>query len=218
MAILKLQLDKPVEACLKYAKGKFYDSKFPGQDGQLMYSLTSGKCVFLPDTMDETFASKNIGADVPFVICMRKTRAGAKFYQVERLSDAAEPETPFDPPSKLESMLAASLAHEQQRKAAVTPSKSSLPPVAATEAPISQAPQQINPIAIVPAPERPRAGSLMASAMVAAVDACIIAQEYAQSKGLALAFGHEDIRAIAATLYIQHSKDPQYAQRAGGRQ
>ncbi len=230
MAILKLQLDEPVEVALKFAKGKFYESKFPGQDGQLMYSLTSGECVFLPESTDELFAGKGIGANEPIVLCLRKTRAGAKFLEVHKMSDAEEPAAPaLDPrrypdaagafesnlkaalaPSKLESQLAASITQQQQRKALA--SKLTPPVTAVTN---TTEPPSINPIAIVP---KPKAGSLMASALVAAIDACIIAQEYATSRGLAVTFAAEDLRAIAATLYIQHAKDPQYAQRAGGRQ
>jgi hypothetical protein len=206
---LKLQLDKPVEACLKYGKGKYYESRFPGQEGQLMYSLTSGECVFLPEDMDEQFAAKHIGAQDPFVICLRKTRSGAKFYEVHKLSDAVEPE----PPSKLERDLAASVAHVQRQRETANPSKSSpSPAVAASGGPTNP---PVNGIAVVP--DRPRGGSLMASALVAAVDALLIAQDYATAKGLTM-FSAEDVRAVANTLYIQHSKDPQYARAAGGRQ
>ena len=55
----------------------------------------------------------------------------------------------------------------------------------------------------------PRASSVMGRALMAAIDAASQAQEYAASKGIAVEFGPEDYRAIAATLYIQAAKDPQ---------
>jgi hypothetical protein len=231
MAKIKLELDRPIQGATKFAKGKFFGSQYPDGDST-MYGLASGDVIFVEhkhcQEPDELFASKQIGANEPFEICLRKSRSGAKYYEVKRLSEAAEPA--LDPArypdaaggfaSKLERDLAASVAHvQQQRKAAVTPSKIAPSSVAATTAGVGVVPnasQHVNPIALVP--ERPRAGSLMSSAMVAAVDAVIIAQAYAASKGLAIAFGPEDIRAIAATLYIQHGKDnPGFAQRQGGR-
>lgn len=227
MAILKLQLNVPVEASLKFAKGKPFESKFPGNEGQLMYTLTSGECVFLPLEADEIFASRHIGVNEPFVMCMRKTSRGAKYLEVHKLSDAAEPDEPqLDPtrypdengnvarPSKLERDLTASIQQAQQRKAAS--SSKSTPPSAGTASTQGPTPQN-NPIAIVPAPEKPRAGSLMASALVAAVDAIAIAQEYAKSKDMAITFNAEDVRAIAATLYIQHGKEHSQYGRQGVR-
>jgi hypothetical protein len=57
----------------------------------------------------------------------------------------------------------------------------------------------------------------MASALVAAVDAVLIARDYAAAKGLTIEFFAEDVRTIANTLYIAHTKDPQHARAAGGR-
>lgn len=58
-----------------------------------------------------------------------------------------------------------------------------------------------------------RASSLMAAALITAIDAATLAREYAASKGVALEFKTEDYRCIAATLYIQASKDPLFAER-----
>ncbi len=52
-----------------------------------------------------------------------------------------------------------------------------------------------------------RASSLMGAALITAIDAATLAQQYAASKGIALEFGAADLRAIAATLYIQAAKD-----------
>lgn len=227
VAILKLQLDQPVEAALKFAKGKFYESKFPGQEGQLMYSLTSGECVFLPESCDEMFAAASISAHEPFVMCLRKTRAGAKFVEVQKLSDASEPALDprrypdaagaFEAPTKLESQLAASITHEQQRK---TSSSKVTPPVAAVAtATQTRKPQPTNPIVQIPPPSQPgqtRASNVMASALIAAIDATCLATQYAASKGLMVTFAAEDVRAIAATIFIQAAKDPLFAERGAG--
>lgn len=219
MAILKLQVDDPIEGVLKYSKGKFYESNY-GKAGRMMYSLQSDDVMFLDidvcDEPDMLFANVGVGVGDPFRLTLRKRMRGARFYEVRRLSEAAEP---AQEPSQIERELNASLNHYRQQRAASTPSKATPPAAAkagATPRPLEPT-QQVNPIAIVPAPERPRAGSLMASALVASIDAVIIAQEYAAAKSLPLVFGPEDVRAIAATLYIQHGKDSQYQRPAVAR-
>ncbi len=46
----------------------------------------------------------------------------------------------------------------------------------------------------------------MCAALCAAIDAAAEAESYARKKSLTVEFGAEDIRAIAATLFIQHNK------------
>lgn len=250
---IKLIVDKPVHDSLAFAKGRFGKAKEEYLSDWYMYTLASGSVMFLETRIcqdpDELFAAKNIGKGEPFVIVLRK-RGGEKYYEVHKLSDAAEPdEEPHldpsrypddsgqftgpsaasvlasqharkpagtrkarpgvvEPPTDLEAKLAASIPAQQRRAAG----SNIAPPPAAS---CATAP---NPIAIVPPPQ-PRAGSVMASALVAAIDAVLTAQSYATSKGSDLVFGPDQVQAIACTLYIQHAKEhPQFAQRAGGRQ
>lgn len=58
-----------------------------------------------------------------------------------------------------------------------------------------------------------RASSIMGAALIAAIDAAALARQYAESKGLAVEFGPEDLRAIANTIYIQACKDPLFQER-----
>jgi len=53
---------------------------------------------------------------------------------------------------------------------------------------------------------------LMGDALIAAIDAVKHAEAYARSNGIPVEFGPQDVRALAATLYIQASKDPQQYQ------
>jgi hypothetical protein len=46
----------------------------------------------------------------------------------------------------------------------------------------------------------------MCAALCAAIDAAAEAESYARKKSLTVEFGAEDIRAIAATLFIQHNQ------------
>lgn len=58
-----------------------------------------------------------------------------------------------------------------------------------------------------------KASAVMGSALIAAIDAAKLAEQYAASKGIAVEFGPEDLRAIANTIYIQAWKDPLFADR-----
>lgn len=51
---------------------------------------------------------------------------------------------------------------------------------------------------------------IMASALIASIDATQEAERYAHSKGFELEFGADDIRAIAATIFIAASKQALY--------
>lgn len=58
------------------------------------------------------------------------------------------------------------------------------------------------------------ASSPMGSALIAAFDAARILEDYAASKGIALKFSAEDVRAIANTLFIQACRDSLAGDRA----
>ena len=49
----------------------------------------------------------------------------------------------------------------------------------------------------------------MAAALIAAIDATAEAVVYAKSVGITLKFSEEDIRAVAATIYIQNARNGQ---------
>lgn len=218
MAIIKLQLNEPLEGVLKYARGKHYDSQF-GREGRTMYSLESGDVIFIDegicDDPDALFHNANVGVGVRFRLTLRKR--GGKYYEVRRLDAAA----PAPEKSKLERDLEASIWQAQQQRATVATSEKVDPSPATSAAQEANSrketpsQQSSHPIAIVP-PAKPRAGSLMASALVASIDAVLIAQEYATAKGLAVTFGPEQVQRIAATLYIQHSQNNRQYQRTGG--
>lgn len=55
-------------------------------------------------------------------------------------------------------------------------------------------------------PQRP-AAQWMAAALCAAIDASLAAAAYGKERGLELNFNEEDVRSIAATMYIQASKE-----------
>jgi hypothetical protein len=200
MPKVKLEANVPLEGALKYARGKHYDSTIPGKMGSMMYSLTSGDVIFLDeeicDEPDELFRGAHIGAGDTFRLVLRKGKnGGGKYYELHKLGAAAAPAP--EPPTRLESELRASIDHVQAQRA--TPSQKQ---PAAPAAPVQTA-----------QPNNHSAAHMMAAALISAIDAGVLATQYATSKGLTLAFGAEDYRAIAATLYIQACKDPLFLER-----
>ena len=205
MPKVKLELNEPLEGVLKYAKGKHYDSTIPTKRGSMMYSLASGDVIFLDedicDEPDMLFADAHVAPGDPFRLTLRK-RNGQRYYELHKLSDAAEP---APAPTKLESQLRASIDHANAQR--VTPSQKQ---PAAPAAPVQKAqPTQNN----APAGHTV-ASALVASALIAAIDGLLLARDYAHAKGLPfaieLAFNAEDVRALAATTYIQACKSPAY--------
>src|ERR1700676_4958554 len=92
---LKLEINgKPVECALTYAKAMVGQSKIPGKGAWFLYTLASGQVLFIdeddcPDP-DRMFADANIRAGEAFTISLRKTKTGARYYEVKAL--ASEPQ------------------------------------------------------------------------------------------------------------------------------
>jgi hypothetical protein len=215
MPKISIELNKPIEGALAYDKGKFGESKYPGGD-YYTYTLVSGDVMFLEqricDEPDELFRENGVGQGDPFRLTLRKSRTGGKYYEVHRLTPLPEPEPE---PSQLERQLTASIEQHVQDKRQAQPAK--VAPTA-TAGINQQHQRQSNP---TPAPThvgQTRASAAMAAAMVCAIDALAIAQQYASSRGIHISFGPEDIRTTAATIYIQACKDPLFMERtaAGG--
>jgi hypothetical protein len=197
MPKIKLELNEPLEASLKYAKGRHYDSTIPTKAGSMMYSLASGDVIFLDEDLcdepDELFAAAHIAPGVPFRLTLRK-RNGQRYYELVNLAQAA-PAKP-EPPTALESTLRASIDHVQAQRATAREASPAAPVQATRES---------------AQPSNNSAAHMMAAALISAIDAAMLAEQYAKTKGIAVQFTAEDFRAIAATLYIQASKDPRFA-------
>lgn len=212
MPKIKLELNEPLEASLKYATGKHYDSTIPGKAGAMMFSLKSGDCIFLEedicDEPDRLFADARIGAGEPFRLTVRK-RNGQRYYELKSLSDAAEPQP--DPPSREAVLLEASITQAKQRKA-VTPQCAPPVPVATNNRGTAHSVVAPTAPTNVTAPDK-SASYVMGLALMAAVDACIAAQNYAHAQGFEMEFDCASIQKTGCTIYIDARKDPLFAER-----
>jgi hypothetical protein len=260
---LVLELNKPAEDELLYAQAQTGTTAF---GDWARYSLKSGLSLFISGNdcqePDRMFRAAGVGVGVPFRICLRKTKAAGRYYEVQRLSDAAAPapaqperttprrtrpaapaaklqanlensvpfadwsepqldparypdehgnvaRTPFD--EALNRALTQSIAYVQQRKAATTPSKSTAPSAAFTSrgsaGAMTAPPAHSNRTAVAQLPGTTLTSNAMASAMIAAFDACCLFEQYAASKGVVSTFGPQDYRAVANTIYMAACED-----------
>lgn len=219
--LMALADDNSVKLCpgvFKYGKQ---------QDDSYQWFLDGDKITWVNPLVEAKRKALDIKTLEPFTVT-RRLKAGSSLvdWQVQRVGAGAE-----EPASRLEAQLGASvqqvaaakatkqyqkiLDEQAARKAQQQKTAASVPAPAAVSAALALPTQSIHAVPMSSsdgASQQPqRSRPLIQSAMIAAVDALIVAKEYAQSKGMHLEIYTEDIRAVANTLYIQHARDGQRA-------
>jgi hypothetical protein len=224
MAIIRFEPNVPVEVALKYDQGKEVESRIADAPNQMMYTICGGDTIYVPLAVAGMIDKLGIKREELMSICKRVQGRATK-WEVKRISEAPEPRSRVDqmidaavPAIKelgrsfdslptsidatpLERKLTDSI--NQQRQA--NPSKSS--PAAATVPAKIQTP--------TPAPNSTHIhhttySRTMAASLIAAIDAAREAERYAAAVGFEVEFVTEDIRMMAATLFIAASKDPAF--------
>jgi hypothetical protein len=207
MAVLRFNPNEPLEVALKFDGGKRVTSRIPDAPDQMMYSLCGDDTIYVPLIVAEQIDKLGIKKMELISIC-KTVRSNVTRWEVARMGDTATapiaPATPFEQPTVLENQLTRSIAIAQQRQA-VTPSKVQPAVAVSQSAAISAHAPQTQPIIA-----HTVASKLMAGALIAAFNATQEAERYAHTNGVELEFGTEDIRAIAATMFIQAAKDPAF--------
>jgi len=231
MAKIRFEPNLPVEVALKFADGKRSPTKLRDESGnvrtdvpdEMFYTLCGDDTMYVPLHVADKITALGIRKMELFSIC-KTVRNKVTKWEVERVGDtatAALPPTraandPDDGPpnnfdglptaidsTPLERQLTTSI--NQQRKA--NSSKETPSAVATEPAPVKAPTQPPNSNA-----GHTQASLAMAASMIAAIDAVQMAEQYAIAKGipvkpLVVEFLAEDLRAVAATIYIQASKD-----------
>lgn len=233
MAVIRFEPNVPVELALKYDGGKRVQSRIPEAPDQMMYTICGDDTIYVPLHVGEQITQLGIKRAELFSIC-KLVRNKTTTWEVKRLGDAAEPPTPPPAPTAfdripteinatpIERQLTASInqAREQKAQRAVsqatpaTQSDESAPPKQQQSAQAHS--PNVTPCNIPQG--QTRASYALAASLISAIDAVRLAEDYARSKGvevvpLKVEFIAEDLRAIAATAYIQACKDPLFAER-----
>ena len=175
---------------LEFARGKQVSSQFGGD--QVMYSLTDGRRMYLPPFVAQKIEEAGIGAHTPFSLCKKEVTHGNRRsveYVIGNLDGEAEP--------------------FQESAAPIMTPKAAAMTVKATTL---SSPQHSAPPPPPSAPRLTAAGgddmdlAAMIYAHIRAIDVAHAAESYAAERGLAIRYTSEDVRCIAAALFIQQSK------------
>jgi hypothetical protein len=141
---------------------------------QLLFSCTDGRRFFVPPLVGEEIAKLGIRPGEPITITKCEVTEGRKRTAVYQVDrDAGSP---------------AASAPPMASPAAAAP-KPAVAPVPASAAPASPEPLSLR--------------RVMYDHYRAAIDILVEAEKYGKAKGLALEFNAEDVRALAATLFIE---------------
>jgi hypothetical protein len=214
MAIISFEANIPVEVALKFASGLEKPGYKEGDSPRMFFTLCGDDAMYVPMIVADQIKKLGI-KQFELIRIVKRTQGKVTRWLVERAGDtqteAIEPPPPnFDDiptaidATPIERQLTTSINQAKLRKA--PPAKVTPPASTSTSHPDS------NPL-IPNAAGHTRASAVMAAAMVAAIDALIIGEQYGKAKGKILQFNEEDVRCVAATIYIQACKDPLFHER-----
>ena len=210
METLKLETNKPVELAFKWTTGKDCESQFTGPQKLFTVTLADGetKPLYLSvgagERIEKLLAEQKIGPGEFLDLCKAEVRAGNRKsieYQVKRRDPAPTNGN------------GANGVHPPAPQAPVTQSQESSHATATNgntsngHAPTSNGHSAINP---------PR--TKLADALITAVAAVVATREYAASIGFTLPgdLSWEDLRAMAATILINGSREAANTHASGG--
>jgi len=207
---VKFQTNIPEIVALQFAQGRAIESPFSGE--QIMFTLVDGRKMFLPPFVAEKIADAGIPAHKPFVIVKREVTHGNRRsveYCIETPNDsttganlakepapvAVTPTSTFVKQTPPQNTNALAIAAKLAESLATKPTWSELQAATPASAPAWVEEEQTDP-----------ATAAMIEAHYRAIDVVAAAEAYASAKGLAIRYAAEDVRTIAATMFIQASK------------
>jgi hypothetical protein len=197
---VKFQTNVPEHLSLAFSQGKEVSSQFGGD--QVMFSLDDGRRMYLSPFVAAKIYEANISAHTPFTLCKREVTHG------NRRSIEWEIQTHNNPAGAPVKTTPAGLTHQAtQALTRATPSANSNA--------YGDAPAWVNepaPATVPPVTLDSNLVELM-KAHMAAIDVAAMAERYAAEKGLAIRYTSEDVRCMAATIYIRQ----QETQKGGAR-
>ena len=198
---LRLQPNVPAEVALKFRDGREVEGAY---GPQVMFTLVDGRKIYLNPGPAERIRELGLRPGEFFTICKRQTNGNSVRWEVTRLDPPAangngharrEHAAPPAPAyaSNLERQLANSIEHVASRKANGHANGHANGNGAAASA---------------LAPAVSLHGAAMTAALRVSIDALAEARSYAKRRhGVEVDFTSEDIRTVAATLFIQVQRE-----------
>jgi hypothetical protein len=188
--IVRFETNIPQIVSLAFDTGKMVEGRF---GDQVMYSLEGDNLMYVPPIVADRIDKAGIRKGDQFSVCKAEVKQGNRKsieWQVLKLEGTG----PATPPQ-------AAKPDGGAPKAVTTCAVQSQPTTNGNK---------VNGGQPIP-PSVPfigtGAGQYLLSALVNTIDICEAAGKYAQAKGLAIQFTSEDIRALAITAFIQHSRE-----------
>jgi len=201
--VVKFQTNIPEVIALEFAVGKPVTSQFGGD--QVMFSLTDGRRMYLPPFVADKIHNAGIAPRKQFAICKREVTHGNRRsveYQIETPNEETATASVNAPAVRVGATSEPAATTTKQPATHGTNGGGNalvVGRVALAGAPPPSAP---SPDAAQPIGET----AAMIEAHKRAIDVAAAAEDYAKSRGLAIHYAAEDIRAIAATIFIQQSR------------
>src|SRR5215469_14283396 len=177
----------PVTATLAYADGLKVQGRF---GDQVMYSLTDGRVMYVPQLMRDKLVELGIRQNEPFNICRAERREGNRRFvdwAVHPEDSAAAARSVTAHSDTLGSPLSGGSGERVNPNGNGNGNGNGKP----ASAPASSGPAE----------------TALRAALTASIDAALAAEQYASAHGLSIRFGSEDLRAMALSLFIQHARD-----------
>ena len=198
MELIRFDTNVPQEMAFSFPTGKEVEGRY---GPQFYRGTTDGRACYLPPIVEERLRDAEVAPGERVAICKREQKDGRKkgiVWEVKRVDAPGQPaETVGGNPAKNSPTATAAQPKQvnghSQAITAPAPAQTNVKPVIHTQS-----------------------SALMASAMIAAIDALETATQYGHEKGLQFQFEEEDVRAVANSIYIQHFKNAELTLRYGG--
>jgi hypothetical protein len=206
METIKFQTNIPETIALAFAVGKPVSSQFGGD--QVMFSLDDGRRMYVSPFVAEKIYAAGISAHTTFTMCKREVSHGNRRsieFEIGTHNEAA------GAPVKASPATAAPVASSApvSTKATTANPTNGANGNTYTDSPaavVGRAVPVNAPAAAIPALTLDSNLVDLMSAHMAAIDVAAMAEKYAAEKGLAIRYTSEDVRAMAATIYIAAQK------------
>ena len=205
METIRFEPNVPVVLELKYDEGREVEGQF---GPQFMYTTSDDRRVYINPPEAAEITRLGIRRGMKFRITKQMKGKKVTGWLIERLD--VQPIRKPEPESEMARTLRESIDLANSRKAPAGPQQvvrpAAVAPMPETAHPVSPEVTQSD----SPKPVRTVATRLISGALVASIDAYLIAVEYAKSKGihatLDMDFNAEDIRASATSFLIEYYK------------
>lgn len=189
---VKFQTNVPEIIALAYAQGREVTSQYGGD--QVMFSLDDGRRMYLPPFVAAKIYAAGIPAHREFALCKREVTHGNRRSIEWIIEDANASVNPCQEATPARTQSEHTQVATPRSKAPQTQNSAALAIAAQLAESLAQPPHD-------------NAIDAMIAAHCRAIDVAIAAETYGRTKNFNVEYTAEDVRAIAATIFIEQNKE-----------